>query len=391
MIAETVEIEASVAPALLAWYKRHQRTLPWRVRAGAADPYAVWLSVIMLQQTTVTAVKPYYAAFLARWPSVDKLAAAPLDDVMRAWAGLGYYARARNLHACAVAVAQRHGGVFPTTESELRTLPGIGAYTAAAIAAIAFNRRAVVVDGNVERVVARLFAIEEALPAAKPSIRAAADSITPTRRSGDFAQALMDLGSMICTPREPVCSLCPLISLCRAHALGKAAAFPVRSATAARPTRRGAVFFIERADGFVLVRTRESRGLLGGMTEIPGSEWNSPAAEAETGAIDLRPPLPTTLSPLPGTVDHVFTHFALSLSVYRGEAPAGTKAPPGFRFVSPAALNAEALPSLMRKVVAHARALASINSPPPPQDLLAEATIHRRRTRRKKPHPPAPS
>ncbi|HWG05749.1 MAG TPA: A/G-specific adenine glycosylase [Beijerinckiaceae bacterium] len=392
MTSETAEIEAKVAPALLAWYARHQRKLPWRVRMGAADPYAVWLSEIMLQQTTVTAVKPYYAAFLARWPTIADLAAAPLDDVMRAWAGLGYYARARNLHACAGAVAQHHGGVFPTTESELRALPGIGAYTAAAIAAIAFDRRAVVVDGNVERVVARLFAIEEPLPAAKPKIRAAAERITPAKRCGDFAQAMMDLGSMICTPRDPVCSLCPLASLCRAHALGKTAVFPARAAKAPRPTRRGAAFFIERADGFVLVRTREGRGLLGGMTEIPGSKWKSSSEESETGTIDLRPPLPVALDALPGSVDHVFTHFALSLSVYRGDVASEIEAPSGFRFVSPAALDAEALPSLMRKVVAHARAFSPPVSPlPPNRDLLAEATIRRRRTRRKKPPPPATS
>ena len=357
MNAEPAAIEAQTAPSLLAWYARHRRELPWRVRRGKPDPYAVWLSEIMLQQTNVTTVKPYYAAFLARWPTIDRLAEAPIDDVMKAWAGLGYYARARNLHACAVAIVQRHGGRFPQTEAELLTLPGVGAYTAAAIAAIAFGQRAVVVDGNVERVVTRLFTIDTPMPAAKPQIRAATDRLTPNAECGDFAQAMMDLGATICTPTQPACVLCPLTAVCRARATNTQQNYPVKAPKPARPSRQGDVFYIRRADGHVLVRTRETRGLLGGMTEIPGTPWTEAAKTTDkNAAIDLQPPLPVRLRALPGTVEHVFTHFALSLRVHIGDATAKSVAPPGFRFVSPSALDAEALPSLMRKVVAHARA-----------------------------------
>ena len=215
------------AGRLLRWYDRHRRVLPWRARKGErADPYRVWLSEIMLQQTTVKAVAPYYARFLARFPAVAELAAAPLEDVLKLWAGLGYYARARNLHACAKAVVERHGGTFPGSEEELRTLPGIGAYTAAAIAAIAFDQPASPVDGNIERVIARLFAVEEELPAAKPRIRALAESLTPQRRAGDFAQAMMDLGATICTPKKPACALCPWMASCAARERGDQESFP---------------------------------------------------------------------------------------------------------------------------------------------------------------------
>ena len=311
MGAEKTEIEARAPAAVLAWYARNRRKLPWRAPAGVPDPYAVWLSEIMLQQTTVEAVKPYYAAFLARWPTIDTLAAAPVAEVMQAWAGLGYYARARNLHACAVAVARRHGGSFPQREAELLALPGIGPYTAAAIAAIAFGQRAVVIDANVERVVARLFAIGEPMPAAKSRIRAAAESLTPAEHCGDFAQAMMDIGATICTPKRPACGLCPLAGFCRAHAAAVPEAYPVKAPKAVRPLRTGAVFYIRRADGHILVRTREARGLLGGMTEIPGTAW---IGQKEPSGNDMRPPLPVRLQRLPGRVDHVFTHFALSFS-----------------------------------------------------------------------------
>ena len=339
--------------ALLAWYDRHRRVLPWRAPGGVKpDPYAVWLSEIMLQQTTVQAVKAYYEKFLTLWPQVGDLAAAPVEDVMKAWAGLGYYSRARNLHACAIAVAQDHGGRFPDTEEGLRRLPGIGPYTAAAIAAIAFGRRAVVVDGNVERVVSRLHALAQPMPSAKPAIRMAADAMWPKLRSGDFAQALMDLGATICTPRRPACALCPFSGACLAQAAGEAERYPVKAPKAERPRREGAAFFVQRADGAVLVRTRPPRGLLGGMTESPGTPWRAGFDPAE--ALD-HAPLATTWRALPGRVEHVFTHFALQVSVFTGEVGRRTAAPEGFRWVAARELEGEALPSVMRKIIAHAR------------------------------------
>src|SRR6266508_4541197 len=254
---------------LIAWYDRHRRTLPWRAAPGErADPYRVWLSEIMLQQTTVKAVAPYFARFVARWPHVRSLAAAPLEDVLRLWAGLGYYARARNLHACAKAVVERHGGRFPPTEAELAALPGIGRYTAAAIAAIAFGAHAAPVDGNIERVVARLFAVAEELPAAKGSIRRLAEALVPAQRAGDFAQALMDLGATICTPKKPACALCPWMDACAGRRRGDPETFPRKAPKREGRLRRGAAFVVTRADGFVLVRSRAPKGLLGGMTEV---------------------------------------------------------------------------------------------------------------------------
>ena len=339
------------AEALLAWYDRHRRRLPWRALPGETpDPYAVWLSEIMLQQTTVATVRSYFVAFLARWPDVTALAAAPVDDVMRLWAGLGYYSRARNLHACAQHVAGPLGGRFPDTEAGLRALPGIGPYTSAAIAAIAFDRRAVVVDGNVERVVSRLHAVTDPLPAAKGRIRDLADALTPARRPGDFAQAMMDLGATICTPRRPTCALCPFFAGCVARREGVAADLPVKAAKAERPNRRGAAFVLRRADGAVLVRTRPPRGLLGGMTEFPGTDWTS---DYSTGA--AVPPLPAACARLPSTVVHGFTHFELELDVFVGTVMADTAPPPDCRWVAAAALDAEALPTLMRKVAAIAR------------------------------------
>ena len=260
--------------ALLAWYDRHRRHLPWRSAPGQqADPYHVWLSEIMLQQTTVKAVGPYYAKFLARWPDVSALAEAPLDDVLKAWAGLGYYARARNLHACAKAVAGEHGGRFPDTEDGLRALPGIGGYTAAAIAAIAFGRRAVAIDGNIERVIARLYAVEAELPAAKTEIRARADALVPDQRVGDFTQAMMDLGATICTPKKPACGICPWMAACAARARGDAETFPRKAPKVEGRMRYGASFVVTRADDVVLVRSRPEKGLLGGMTEMPSTPW----------------------------------------------------------------------------------------------------------------------
>ncbi len=281
---------------LLQWYDRHRRVLPWRAAKGErADPYGVWLSEIMLQQTTVKAVAPYYARFLARFPTVAALAAAPLDDVLKLWAGLGYYARARNLHACAKAVVEQHGGEFPGTEQALRTLPGIGAYTAAAIAAIAFDKRASPVDGNIERVIARLFAVEEALPGGKPRIRALAEQLTPQHRAGDFAQAMMDLGATICTPKKPACVLCPWMEMCAARARGDQESFPRKAEKKTGALRRGAAFVALRVDGFILTRTRPEKGLLGGMTEVPTTEWSrdfddAAAHSRRTAEGELAPP-----------------------------------------------------------------------------------------------------
>jgi A/G-specific adenine glycosylase len=343
---------------LLTWYDRHRRRLPWRAPPGdRADPYRVWLSEIMLQQTTVKAVAPYYVRFLTRWGDVHALAAAPLDEVLRAWAGLGYYARARNLHACAQAVVERHGAQFPANESELRVLPGVGAYTAAAIAAIAFDLPATPVDGNVERVVARLYGVTTPLPAAKPELRRLAAMLTPARRAGDFAQAVMDLGATICTPRTPACALCPWSDACVARARGDAEVLPLRTPKREGTLRRGAAFVARRADGYVLLRTRPPRGLLGGMTEVPTTAWLADFAEAD--ALDGAPHFGAVKKPIAwhrraGVVRHVFTHFPLELSVYTAEVSARARPPAATRWVQISELPGEALPSLMRKVIAHA-------------------------------------
>ncbi|MFW2351194.1 A/G-specific adenine glycosylase [Qipengyuania sp.] len=298
---------ATVSDLLLDWYDSHARDLPWRARPGEAppDPYCVWLSEVMLQQTTVAAVKPYFAAFTTRWPSVEALAAAPEADVMAAWAGLGYYSRARNLVKCAAAVTERGG--FPETEAGLRELPGLGAYTAAAIAAIAFGQRAVVVDANVERVVARLFAIEEPLPAARKAIRRRADEVTPRERAGDFAQAMMDLGATICTARDPKCLLCPLSSVCEGRVAGDPARLPVKAAKKPKPLRQGQAFWIEHEGAVWLVRRAET-GMLGGMRALPDDGWS--ARGDGTGEAPFDASWDSA-----GLVRHSFTHFSLELSV----------------------------------------------------------------------------
>jgi A/G-specific adenine glycosylase len=356
---------------LLAWYDRHRRRLPWRAEAGSsADPYRVWLSEIMLQQTTAAAVGPYFKTFVERWPSVEALAAASLDEVLGAWAGLGYYARARNLHACAKAVA-RLGGRFPDSEAGLRQLPGIGLYTAGAIAAIAFGRRAAAVDANAERVIARLRAIATELPRARPEIRAAVLAMVPGDRPGDFAQALMDLGATICTPRGPACSLCPWVSCCAAHRRGIAHDLPRKSPRRPRPTRHGAAFWVERGDGAVLLRRRPDKGLLGGMIEVPSSDWTA------TGPADVaaEAPLQAQWTALGRTVEHTFTHFHLVLTLWRAEAgdcavPAGD-----YRWVAPEEFHRQALPSLMRKVVAEARDDRALKGRPVPPSFAG--AIHR--------------
>jgi A/G-specific adenine glycosylase len=360
--------EASARPALLlAWYDRHRRVLPWRPPAGRKpDPYAVWLSEIMLQQTGVKTVGPYFQKFLARWPDVPALGRASLDDVLRMWAGLGYYSRARNLHACAVAVLRDHDGVFPDTEQGLRALPGIGPYTAAAIAAIAFDRRTMPVDGNIERVVSRLFAVEDPLPQAKPRIQQLAATLLggaragdeksrgrdEKSRAGDSAQALMDLGASICTPKKPACSLCPLDEECAARQRGDQETFPRKAPKKSGDLRRGAAFVVTRG-GELLVRTRPEKGLLGGMTEVPGSDWR--ASQDDEDALKQAPRLTgaTGWHRRVGVVTHVFTHFPLELVVYTASVPARTRAPKDMRWVPIATLDGEALPNVMRKVIAH--------------------------------------
>jgi A/G-specific adenine glycosylase len=345
---------ASRPALLLDWYDRHRRRLPWRAAAGErADPYRVWLSEIMLQQTGVKTVGPYFEKFLARWPDVISLARASLDDVLRMWAGLGYYSRARNLHACAVAVLRDHGGVFPGTEEGLRELPGIGPYTAKAIAAIAFDVHTMPVDGNIERVVSRLYAVEEPLPQAKPRIQELASTLLGDCRAGDSAQALMDLGSSICTPKKPACALCPLSEDCAARLRGDQETFPRKAPKKAGELRRGAAFIVTRGDQ-LLVRTRPEKGLLGGMTEVPGSEWT--AGQDDQMALTQAPGLKgmTRWHRKTGVVTHVFTHFPLELVVYTASVPPRTHAPEGMRWVAIATLADEALPNVMRKAIAHA-------------------------------------
>lgn len=346
------------ARSLLDWYDANARVLPWRappdaVAKGAAppDPYGVWLSEIMLQQTTVAAVIPYYERFLARWPTVADLAAAPLDDVLHAWAGLGYYARARNLHACAQTVVRAHGGRFPASEAELLTLPGIGAYTAAAIASIAFGQRAVVVDGNVERVVSRLFRVEEQLPGARPRLRQLADSLTPALRAGDYAQAMMDLGATVCTPRSPSCGSCPLMQGCAAQASGTPERWPLKAPKAEKPTRHGLVFWLE-TEGHVLLRRRPPKGLLGGLPEIPTSDWGATPVGSGWHLMD-QAPVEADWQLVPGGVRHTFTHFHLELSVARAVLARRINPEQGFWYPVEA-IETAGLPTVMAKAARHA-------------------------------------
>ncbi|MCW1918999.1 A/G-specific adenine glycosylase [Rhodobacter sp. KR11] len=329
------------AESLLAWYDVHGRELPWRVKGGPdtqrhADPYRVWLSEVMLQQTTVAAVKSYFARFTALWPTVQDLAAAEDADVMREWAGLGYYARARNLLACARAVVARGG--FPSDLDGLRALPGVGPYTAAAVASIAFGRSEVVVDGNVERVMARVFAIETPLPAAKPALVAAAGRLTPVLRPGDYAQAVMDLGATICTPRSPACGICPWMAGCAGREI--AATLPRKLAKAPKPTREGVVWVLWNGDA-VLLERRPDRGLLGGTLGFPGAGWDGS---------EVRPPAEGPWEEA-GVVTHTFTHFHLNLRVLVGHGAGATRG----EFHGQNAFSPQDLPTLMRK--AHDAAL----------------------------------
>jgi A/G-specific adenine glycosylase len=327
--------------SLLRWYDDHARALPWRRVGGRQEPYLVWLSEIMLQQTTVAAVKDYFIKFVSRWPDVAALAAANREDVMRAWAGLGYYARARNLHACARVVAACGG--FPDTIEGLLELPGIGPYTAAAIGAIAFDLPVAAVDGNVERVVSRMFAIETPLPLSKPEIRVLAQALVPTARAGDFAQAMMDLGATICTPKSPACGICPWTDECAGRRAGIAATLPRKTPKKSILTRYGTVFWMQNGDR-VMLRQRPDRGLLGGMMEIPSTNWSEKRSRGFGDA-----PVNAKWKKLRGMVEHTFTHFHLELTVMKAEV--GGDLPEGCRWVVVDALAGEALPTVMRKVV----------------------------------------
>ena len=340
----------SIADKLLDWYDANRRTLPWRAAPGErAEPYHVWLSEIMLQQTTVATVKSYFAKFLSRWPTVEALAASPLEDVLVEWAGLGYYARARNLHKCAVAVAQGHDGQFPDTESGLRALPGVGDYTAAAIAAIAFGEPATVVDGNVERVVSRLFRVAEPLPGAKKAIKARTTEITPQERAGDFAQAMMDLGSGVCTPRKPKCLLCPLNRDCAAKAEGDMEAYPVKAPKKVKPTRRAVSFWLVH-EGHVLLERREAKGLLGGMPGLFSTPWTErakfPVKEEWLG----HAPTSDYWKPLPGVAKHTFTHFHLETKLVAAKAGALHNVENGFWHPLDK-LDEVGLPTVFRKML----------------------------------------
>ena len=338
---------------MLAWYDIHARELPWRVGpadrlAGVMpDPYRVWLSEIMLQQTTVAAVKDYFHRFTTRWPTVGALAAAEDGDVMAEWAGLGYYARARNLLKCARVVANDYGGHFPADRAQLLKLPGIGPYTAAAIGAIAFDRSETVVDGNVERVMARLHDVQTPLPAAKPELVALADAHTPDARPGDYAQSLMDLGATICTPKGPVCALCPLNRTCLAHANGTAAELPRKTPKAPKPTRYGIAYLARRADGAWLLERRPDRGLLGGMLGWPGTDWAETAPTAS-------PPADADWQPLNGEVRHTFTHFHLILRIEVARLDGSEPLASG-DFLPPQAFRPSDLPTVMRKAFDLAR------------------------------------
>jgi len=331
--------------ALLAWYDKNARTLPWRAPRGTVpDPYHVWLSEIMLQQTTVITVKPYFEKFLTLFPTIEALAAAPDDAVMAAWAGLGYYSRARNLLKCARLVADTYAGRFPDSEAELLTLPGIGPYTAAAIAAIAFNRQAAPVDGNIERVLARLYHLETPLPALKPQIKQKNAALVPAHRPGDFAQAMMDLGATLCTPKRPNCLICPWQKGCAAQQAGLQETLPKRAPKKPKPERHGTVYWLENGEGEVLLHRRPDQGLLGGMLCFPSTGWDSANDTA------LPQDMPTGWTPLDNEVVHVFTHFRLTLRVRAHHAPKGFRKPRDHIWLHPRDFPQAALPSLMKKI-----------------------------------------
>ena len=334
---------SAISQPLLSWYDRFKRDLPWRVKNGKSpDPYRVWLSEVMLQQTTVAAVTPRYERFLTRWPTVEALAAASDEDVLGEWAGLGYYARARNLLKCARTVTREYNGRFPGKEIILNKLPGIGPYTAAAIAAIAFDQPSSPVDANIERVTSRLFKIDTPLPTAKTEINSFAKSMTPKSRPGDFAQAMMDLGATVCLPQNPRCSVCPLLNFCKAKQAGLENSLPIKPLKAPKPTRSGQIYWIENKDGDVLLRRRKPNGLLGGMAEMPSFGWSD-----DDGAAVVQELTNSWIEI--GTINHIFTHFRLELQVFYGNCDCS---PPSDCFWQPIQfLTDVGLPSVMKKVV----------------------------------------
>jgi A/G-specific adenine glycosylase len=341
----------TIVARTLKWWDRNRRTLAWRAEPRETpDPYRVWLSEVLLQQTTAQAATPYYQTFVAKWPRVQDLAAAPVEAVISAFAGLGYYSRARNLHACAKEIARR-GGTFPSEEAELRALPGVGAYTAAAVAAIAFGQNAAPVDGNIARILARFLALQEPPARARAQIATAARALAPSRRAGDFSQALMDIGATLCRPRNPTCGPCPLAPDCAALRAGTPEAYPRRAEAKTRPRRQGAVFFARRSDGAFLVRRRPPHGLLASTVELPGTPWATKGPDGEIADIV---PVIARWRRLQGEVEQVFTHFALRLTVYAAEFDGG--APAGCFWVAPDAVRSAGFSSLMRKAVEHALA-----------------------------------
>jgi len=347
----------TTAKSLLDWYDNERRILPWRYAPGEhADPYSVWLSEIMLQQTTVKVVIPYFLKFTSAWPTVENLAHASEESILQAWAGLGYYSRARNLHACAQAIVRDHDSLFPSAVKDLRKLPGIGPYTAAAISAIAFGEPTMPVDGNVERVVSRLFAVEEPMPKSKPLLRDLAAGLVSAVRPGDFAQSMMDLGATVCTPKRPSCLMCPLQKQCDAHALGIADKLPIRAVKPDRPTRHGIAFLALSEDGAVLLRQRPDTGLLARMLEIPSTAWSNEPPELTEALRTV--PVSADWWQVPGRIVHTFTHFRLEMQVYRAMVPASPELTfwadsVRCRWVPRQDLDGQALPSVMRKLIAH--------------------------------------
>jgi A/G-specific adenine glycosylase len=339
-----------VAGEVLGWWDRNRRELPWRARPGeTADPYRVWLSEILLQQTTAAGAAPYFLDFTRRWPDVEALAEAPMEEIMAAFAGLGYYSRARNLHACAKAVAEA-GGAFPSDEAGLRALPGVGPYTAAAVAAIGFGRPAAPVDGNIARILSRLLAYQAPIPANRAAIDEAARALTPMDRAGDYAQALMDIGAMICRPRNPDCASCPLEEVCLAARSGEPQRFPARPEKKPRPAKVGAAFYVVRSNGAFLARRRPPKGLLGSTMELPGGAWRV----GEFSAVgDHEAPFAAAWVRLPEDVEHVFTHFSLRLALFAVEA-GFTEPPPGHLWIAPGEIGAAGFSGLMRKAAERA-------------------------------------
>lgn len=339
----------SAAIELLNWYDTNRRRMPWRASPGQKpNPYHVWMSEVMLQQTTVATAGPYFKRFIARWPSVLDMARAELDEVLLGWAGLGYYARARNLHKCARVIIDKYGGQFPDNEAELLKLPGVGRYTAAAIAAIAFGRPAAVMDVNVERVMARLYSVSDPLPACKPILYNHVSDMTPTFRPGDYAQAVMDLGATVCTVRKPKCDLCPWTKRCRGKNIAEF--IPLKRSKSKRQTRRGIAFWITNPAGAVLLRRRPEKGLLGGMMEVPSTNWVEGALPDRKTAAMEAPLQMANWDEISGTVKHTFSHFHLELNVVTASVDGVHAVPPDCRWCQPREFEKQALPTVMRKV-----------------------------------------